>query len=199
MVDLDETYRDPTPMRKFSDDEINLGILTSIAEELATALLTKQRGKATRRALALTVALMDNRVLKVERGIVKLSQTWNDTVNNIDRETKAEVDRLVDMINSTISSVTSDSEVINARISIDGTVHKVLKERLDLMEMNNIQYVVSNRTFVANQIIEITDLTEKSTDMSYEVIRDMPDVDDSQLAYQSLRTSDIAIERQVAE
>ncbi|TYC50898.1 hypothetical protein ESZ50_01390 [Weissella muntiaci] len=173
-------------------------------EKLAKYVRTKMYGVDVRESLALAVELMSNIVVddqnaykQLEAKVDDLAQKWQDDTSNFKRLTEDEINRLIAEWNATVSGVTSDSEIINARVSLDGTTHSVIKERLDQMEMNTVQHRVMNKTYQLDHILQVTDLSTTSSDMKYEVVGQIEDVDESQFAYRSLRSRFIGINRAV--
>ena len=196
-------YRDDTHIQ---DGEIQIDkekFLPEV-EKLALYVRTKMYGMDVRESLALAIELMSNIVVddqnaykQLEAKVDDLAQKWLDDTANFKRLTDDEIDRLIAEWNATTSGVTVDSELINARMSLDGQNHSVLKERLDKMEMNTVQHRIMNKTYQLDHILQVTDLSTTSSDMKYEVIGQIEDVNESQFAYRSLRSRFIGINRVV--
>lgn len=195
-------YRDDTHIVD-GDIEIDQSKLGETAK-LAKYIREKMYGIDVRESLALAIELMSNIVVddqnaykQLEAKVDDLAQKWQDDIANFKRLTDDEINRLIAEWNATVSGVTSDSEIINARMSLDGTTHSVVKERLDQMEMNTVQHRVMSKTYQLDHILQVTDLSTTSSDMKYEVVGQIEDVDESQFAYRSLRSRFIGINRAV--
>ena len=77
--------------------------------------------------------------LDVREGIARLGERIGVILNEYSAEvnlTKNQMEALSNELDQTISGLTQDSEVKNARINLDGIVFTTLKERLDNLEEN---------------------------------------------------------------
>lgn len=77
--------------------------------------------------------------LDVREGIARLGERIGVILNEYSAEvnlTKNQMETLSNELNQTISGLTQDSEVKNARMSLDGIIFTTLKERLDNLEEN---------------------------------------------------------------
>jgi hypothetical protein len=77
--------------------------------------------------------------LDVREGIARLGERIGVILNKYSAEvnlTKNQMEALSNELNQTISGLTQDSEVKNARMSLDGIIFTTLKERLDNLEEN---------------------------------------------------------------
>lgn len=77
--------------------------------------------------------------LDVREGIARLGERIGVILNEYSAEanlTKNQMETLSNELNQTISGLTKDSEIKNARMNLDGIIFTTLKERLDNLEEN---------------------------------------------------------------
>ncbi|GAK30999.1 hypothetical protein WOSG25_061290 [Weissella oryzae SG25] len=196
-------YRDDTHIVN-GEININQNKLSPEIIKLANYIRTKMYGVDVRESMALAVELAGNifaddqdSYKQLEHKVDQLAQDWQDDTDNIKRQYDGDINKYVDEFHKAIAGVTADSEVIDARKSLDGTEHTVLKERLDAIELANIQHRPMNKKFAYDYLLQVVDLTTGGKDISYKVLGQTIDTDEIKLAYRTLRTTDISIERKV--
>lgn len=196
-------YRDDTHIVS-GEVNINPNKVSPEIEKLARYIRTKMYGVDVRESIALAIELAGNILADdqdsykhLEHKVDQLAQDWLDDTDNIKRQYDDDIHKYVDEFHKAVAGVTADSEVIEARKSLDGTDHTVLKERLDAIELANIQHRPMNKKFVYDYLLQVLDLSPSGEDISYKVVGQTIDTDESKLAYRTLKTTDISIERKV--
>lgn len=119
----DNYYRDPTHINSKVQDAIENGKKDNISETLAKWVRQKKYGIDVRESLA-------RFILWISVLVNKLSTSFNELSSEQD-ELKEQQIKLQSQYNAQIGSLTKDSEVIEARIGINGLKNSTLKERLD--------------------------------------------------------------------
>ena len=184
-----------------SEFQIDNTKLVADVEKLAKYILTKMYGIDVRKSISLALELMSNIVVddqnaykQLQDKVDKLSQTWNDQVENSKRLTDDEFERLTNELDNAVSALTVDSELKDSRVGLDGTIYPILKNRLDSMEMSSIQHRDMKEDFELDYILQISNVSTTSKDMSYEVISEAEDINEQQFAFRSLRSAFIKVE-----
>lgn len=149
MVNTEADYRDSSHIT--IDNPVNQDHVSAANQLLAKWLREKMYGVDVREAIARAVEQMS-------------SDVYDDQQVATDLETL--IDRLTAEWSNTISGITQDAELKNARIDVHGLVYETLKKRLDTEQLNNVTHLMS---FTVNDLrtLRLNGFTKASQPLKY--------------------------------